>query len=272
MSGWNKEYWQGANPRAEKAKIHHNKMIAEYKNEILEAVNNTEIWDDSRVSSNNADISGEPSINVTNNDTVSQTMLENKGRTVVLNFASYKNPGGGFLKGSGAQEEALCHESFLYEVLSNPALSNYYEFNKAHNNQNLYTNRALYTPDVLFIKNGQKVKADVITCASPNRMAYTKYTPNASEEKNFNTLKRRIHFIGDIIRCHMTGDNPVTTAVLGAFGCGVFAQNPETVAKLFKEEFENTPIKTVYAVIDKGGHSKEGAYAIFNRIFSQFTE
>lgn len=34
-------------------------------------------------------------------------------KMAVLNFASYKNPGGMFIKGSKAQEECLCHESFL---------------------------------------------------------------------------------------------------------------------------------------------------------------
>ena len=39
------------------------------------------------------------------------------GNSTLLNFASFKNPGGMFLKGSPAQEEALCHNSILYPIL-----------------------------------------------------------------------------------------------------------------------------------------------------------
>ena len=36
----------------------------------------------------------------------------------VLDFASFVSPGGGYIKGSWAQEQALCADSYLYNALS----------------------------------------------------------------------------------------------------------------------------------------------------------
>ena len=69
-------------------------------------------------------------------------------KTAILNFADYLTPGGGYLNGSGAQEEVLCHESNLYSVLTN--FTDFYQWNREHINYHLYQNRAIYSPNIVF--------------------------------------------------------------------------------------------------------------------------
>lgn len=161
------------------------------------------------------------------------------GKLAVLNFASYRHPGGGFINGSLAQEEALCHASFLYNVLRE--FPDYYEWNINNYNKGLYMNRALYSPDVYFFKESEEeyIKADVITCAAPNRSMLVK-DGRFTEKENEVALKDRIRFIRDIC-----DEEDVETLIAGAFGCGVFAQKPEMVAHYFREYFSDTKVKAV---------------------------
>lgn len=281
---WNEAYWIGKESRKEKALEHHKLMLKKYAAEIRLSVKNTTVWDRDKVNTvvemrSDCSLSGQksaaspfytgtPRITVENLDSVSSLFSHPKNRNVVLNFASYKNPGGGFLNGSSAQEESLCMESTLYEVLSSDNLSSYYNYNKANLNYALYKDRALWTPCVIFERNGTTIAADVLTVAAPNKRTYMEYgrgTTQEKEEKNGRALRERINFIADLISIH---NGTIDTAILGAFGCGVFGQDPKLVARLFKEAFEGRDLNTVYAVIDKGGHSKEGAYANFKDILS----
>jgi uncharacterized protein (TIGR02452 family) len=158
------------------------------------------------------------------------------GKLCALNFASYKNPGGMFLKGSSAQEESLCKESTLYNVLSSDQLVPYYEYNKKHLNNSLYTNRAIYSPNILFRRKYEKgfkdIYCDVLTCAAPNLNPAYRY--KSKEEintillQNTFVLANRIKFILDVMNA-----NKVTNPILGAFGCGVFKQSAEEVANAF---------------------------------------
>jgi uncharacterized protein (TIGR02452 family) len=175
-----------------------------------------------------------------------------QGKTCVLNFASYKNPGGGFLTGSIAQEEALCHESTLYNVLSNEKFKPFYEYNNQHLNRGSYKNRAIYSPRVAFVDNNKELvcKADVLTCAAPNFSVAQRYG-NFTKEENSEALRSRIRFILSIM-----SENQVDTAILGAFGCGVFAQDPYEVATIFEKELQNIPIpKAIFTI--PGGKNLE---------------
>ncbi len=261
---WNDAYWNNKENRKKQAKEHHELMAKIKADEIAQSVMATTTY--SLKAPYIKPHTGSPESVVVNQDTVSAIFSHGTGddRTIALNFASYKNPGGGFLAGSSAQEESLCMESTLFEVLSSQHLKEFYDWNNQNKNRSLYKNRALLSPGIIFERQGKGVKAAILTVASPNRKAYMDYINGANEPENLESLRSRIKFIADIIDLQNA-----EVAILGAFGCGVFGQDPAVVAELFKESMANTSVKKiVYAVIDKGGHSKEGAYAIFKRIMS----
>lgn len=178
-----------------------------------------------------------------------------KLRLCVLNFASYKNPGGGFLNGAIAQEEALCHASNLYNVIGSEKFKPYYEDNRNNTNEGLYRNFAIYSPNIIFSgTDNNSVNVDVITCPAPNLSAYhgSRYF---AEKKMYN----RIKFIFDIAE-----KNKVKNLVLGAFGCGVFGNNPEYVAKCFDELLKSSDynFETIIFAIPGGEN-----YDAFKKVF-----
>lgn len=228
---------------AEIAKKHTTDMTMKYLNLINKCVKDSTIYpiDEPITIGNEGAIPA--TFELVNIDSVSAIFefAESNKKMAVLNFASFKEPGGLFLEGSTAQEEALCHESFLYNVLRN-FQRNYYDINQQHLNRGLYKNTALYSPNVFFFRNGNTVSCDVITCAAPNRNVAIKYTHVPIEENN-QVLYDRISYIRDIA-LHQNVD----TLILGAFGCGVFKQNATLVATYIKKIFENTGMHVVLAV------------------------
>lgn len=174
-----------------------------------------------------------------------------QGKTAALNFASYKEPGGRFIDGSRAQEECLCAESNLYNILRQ--FPEYYEWNKeGHLNRAQYLNRALYTPHVLFDRpnlgeDERYILCDIITCAAPNITPARKYGWNVSEVENSQTLDSRIKFVLSI-----AAEQNVDTLILGAYGCGVFGQDATEVAKIFvkylKNEFKGQFQTVIFAI------------------------
>ena len=255
-----KEYWNDKEKRAKVAKEHTELMEEKYGQDICECVDLTRIYlhydcKNIKTAYRNQNII------VDDVDTVSAIMKYKSKNMAVLNFASYKNPGGMFLNGSKAQEECLCHESFLYNVLKNFQIG-FYDWNNSHKNRSLYLNRTLYSPNILFERGDEKVRCDVITCAAPNRSAAQKYC-DVSDYENAMVLDERIEFVLDI-----AAYNDVDTLILGAWGCGVFGQNPYDVAYGFKEKLETTHhcFDTVVFAVPKG---KDGNYEAFANIFSE---
>ena len=193
-------------------------------------------------------------------DSVGAVMKYGNSSSAVLNFSSYKNPGGMFINGSKAQEECLCHESFLYNVLKE-FQSDFYDWNNRHKNKALYLNRGLFSQGIWFFRENDHVECSVITCAAPNKSAAQKYQ-NVSDEENTKVLKSRMEFILDIAK-----DNCVDTLILGAYGCGVFGQDPTEVAEIFKQCLHTTHkncFKNVIFAIPKG---RDNNLQAFEKVF-----
>lgn len=185
-----------------------------------------------------------------------------KGNICVLNFASYKNPGGGFLQGSRAQEECLCQSSYLYNVLRE--FPSYYEWNNKHLNKAMYENRAIFSPYIMFEQGDDQEYCSVITCAAPNLTPSKKYGYGITAEENSKILENRIKFVLDI-----AAREKVDILILGAFGCGVFGQDATEVANIFMKCISNSHkyFKKVIFAIPNNVHSEN-----FNKFYDVLIE
>jgi uncharacterized protein (TIGR02452 family) len=95
---------------------------------------------------------------------------------VALNFASAVSVGGGFLKGSKAQEEDLCRAFALYPCLE--PHREYYQANRAAGSS-LYTDHAIWSPEVPSFRDERGTLIEhpfpvsIITMPAPNRRHLT---------------------------------------------------------------------------------------------------
>lgn len=188
---------------------------------------------------------------LTDKPSVEAIMAEPKSnRVCVLSFADYLTPGGMFLTGSMAQEESLCAASTLYNILE--AMKDWYSENEASVNNGLWTNRALYSPNVIFERKDEVATADVITCAAPNVWQYMRTVAVPSNDEIHKALASRIEFV-----LKTAAVNRPDVLILGAYGCGAFSNDAEEVAGIFKElltgKYKNLYKKVVFAIPHREG-------------------
>lgn len=185
---------------------------------------------------------------------VARILVQDEGieDLVLLNFASARNPGGGFLNGAKAQEEDLTRCSGLYPcLLSQPT---YYDANRADPSV-LYTDHLIASPRVPFFRDDNRSRleqpfvASVITAPAPNAGQHLRRFPHAHDEIA-EVLRRRAGYVLAVAR-----DLGHRVVLLGAWGCGVFQNDPERVADAFggwlgSVEFAGAFDRIVFAVID----------------------
>lgn len=154
-----------------------------------------------------------------------------RDKTAVLNFASAKHPGGGYLYGAMAQEEALCYCSTLYMVLDmHKRAGEFYDDNDRFG-LSVYTDGLMYSPYVSFFRDADynlllyPTKVAVVTCPAPNRSALASKGKDVSDLNKI--LYRRMTYIID------SCVDKAGTLILGAFGCGVFGNDARDVARIW---------------------------------------
>jgi len=203
---------------------------------------------------------------VKNCSTMEAIIEERAAKIAVLNFASAKNPGGGFLGGASAQEESLARSSSLYASLTKDTTM--YEYNKIQRTF-LYSDYMIYSPATLFWYNDEghllekEIIVDVITSPVPNKGAMLQHTRTEEIEQIKAVFIKRIEHVLQI-----ANQQNIETLILGAWGCGVFRNEPEEVATLFRkvinEKYSNAFKKIVFAIRDSS--EKKQVLNAFNEV------
>jgi uncharacterized protein (TIGR02452 family) len=169
------------------------------------------------------------------------------GDVAALVFASARNAGGGFLNGAQAQEESIARSSALYPCLR--AAGEFYAYHRAHA-ELTYSDRVIYSPRVPVFRDDQATlltkpyPVTFLTCAAPNRAAIRSNQPELATKVPA-VLRRRAARVLAVAAAH--GHRRL---VLGAWGCGVFGNDPTTVAEAFAAALELYPMEhVVFAVL-----------------------
>ncbi|MEW2168082.1 TIGR02452 family protein [Streptomyces sp. NPDC007084] len=190
------------------------------------------------------------------------------GPVAVLNFSSARNPGGGYLNGAQAQEEALCRASALYTCLLRAR--GFYDHHRAHRDA-FYTDRVIHSPGVPVFRDDRGVLLDepfaagFLTAAAPNAGVVLRTAPERAAELP-RALAARAERVLETAAAHS-----YRRLVLGAWGCGVFRNDPAQVAGAFRGllvggRFEGAFDQVVFGILDRA--RDRTTYRAFEQAFA----
>jgi len=161
---------------------------------------------------------------------IARILSDGEGPVAALNFASAKNPGGGFLNGSQAQEESLARSSALHASLLRAW--QFYERHRAIPSS-LYSDAMILSPDCPVIRDDDGALLDsprpatFITSPAPNAGAAAANRPEELPHIP-EVFRRRSEYV-----LALAARQGYKHLVLGAWGCGVFRNDPAVVAAAF---------------------------------------
>ncbi|MEV4756652.1 TIGR02452 family protein [Micromonospora sp. NPDC049559] len=204
--------------------------------------------------------SGPPVGEVTGESTLMAARRAGPGAACLV-FASAKNPGGGFLGGARAQEESLARASALYACLR--TAPDFYAYHRAQRDLR-YSDRVVYSPGVPVFRDDRGALLDrpyrtsFLTAAAPNLGAILRNQPEDAADVPA-VLRRRAARVLRVAAAY--GHR---TLVLGAWGCGVFRNDPSTVADAFADALRAVDRfdHVVFALLNgRPGHREYDAFA-----------
>ena len=155
------------------------------------------------------------------------------GKTMIADPGAFTRPGGAYEDGAFGPEQILCSESNLYPILV-AHKRDFYDKNRDYRRGSLFTDRALYVPEVLFSRGGDVRRADVLVIAEPVRAFALEN--HRSERECDKALADRIEAIFRIAAA-----NGTETLIVGAFGCGRNGYPVEQVIELIQNWIAEHP-------------------------------
>ncbi|MEO1527372.1 MAG: TIGR02452 family protein [Planctomycetota bacterium] len=200
-----------------------------------------------------------PSIQVLDATTqvAAQQMAVEGTKTALLNFASARNPGGGFVNGAKAQEEDLCRCSGLYPCLLE--CMQYFDANRSCDSL-IYTDHMIYSPEVPFFKTrgtgdllAEPFTMSVLTAPAPNSRPFLEREQGDEVDLERAFLRRWQNV------CCAAADQGIESLLLGAWGCGAFGGDPEMAARTAEEAIRTHGRgldSVVFAIPGKGKQSR----------------
>lgn len=196
---------------------------------------------------------------------------------LVLNMASYKNPGGGVVSGSMAQEENIFRRTNLFQSLYQYV---YYsdQYGIKQNDKNKYPlpfYGGIYSKDITIFRGtenngyyllGKPFETSFISVSAIKRPELKNGKMNKSD---ISKMKNKIKVIFEVALA-----NSHENLVLSAFGCGSYGNPPEQIALIFKEllngEYKGCFKKIVFSIFDDHNsykeHNPNGNYKPFKQI------
>lgn len=244
--------------------------IPELRDSIVHSISAQKVyWEHNKMHPHGGE--GYPTTVIVSNRTTLDAAKQYIGSKIaVLNFANNHSVGGAPFS-SGVQEETLCHCTTLYPCLE--ALEE--DFYKRHSKDfdlgklDFYGNDdTIFTPGVVVFKDSKDepevmyqydwFSVDVISSAAPNIK-----NKQVDDERLFQALFYRIKRILDVAEAEND-----EILILGAFGCGAFANPPKLVASIFKDLLVHYNFKLVEFAIKGHGDGIDPNFITFNEVFN----